>query len=103
MSPNSVQRTIQDKIKVSFSPLICEVLNESSSHNVPKDSETHFKITMVSSQFEGVARVKRHQLVYKALDVELKSGVHALALHLFTPEEWKGSSPESPKCLGGEK
>ena len=103
MSPNSVERIIQDKVKTSFSPLVCEVVNESSSHNVPKNSETHFKITMVSSQFDGLTRVKRHQLVYKTLDLELKSGVHALALHLFTPEEWKGSSPESPKCLGGEK
>jgi len=102
MSSNLVQRTIQDKLKREFAPIFCDVINESSSHNVPKDSETHFKVTLVSAKFDGLSRVKRHQSIYKALGDELNTGVHALALHLFAPAEWKGSAPESPKCLGGE-
>ena len=30
--------------------------------------------------------------------------IHAIAIHPFTPEEWKektGESLDSPKCLGG--
>ena len=30
--------------------------------------------------------------------------IHAIAIHPFTPEEWKdktGEELESPKCLGG--
>ena len=37
-------------------------------------------MVIVSEQFEGVPLVKQHQLVYAAVDEELKSGVHALAI-----------------------
>ena len=32
-------------------------------------------------------------------------GLHALAIHAWTPEEWfdKGKAPESPPCEGGGK
>jgi BolA protein len=44
--------------------------------------------------------------VNAALAEELAGGVHALALHTMTPEEWfakGGQAPESPPCLGGSK
>jgi BolA protein len=39
------------------------------------------------------------------LAAELQSGVHALALHTYLPDEWKKqhSVPSSPNCLGGSK
>jgi BolA protein len=46
---------------------------------------------LVSQSFEGQSAVKRHQSVYAVLAAELQSGVHALALHTYLPEEWKSS------------
>src|SRR5688572_25171300 len=101
----SIQETIETKLRNALSPAHLEVINESHMHNVPKGSETHFKVVIVSSRFEGLAPVRRHQLVYGALDVEMKTkpGIHALAITSRTPAEWD-ASPEanaSPKCLGG--
>ncbi len=49
----------------------------------------HLEAIVVSRQFEGITRVKQHQLVYGALNAELKSeAIHALALKTFTPEAW---------------
>lgn len=82
------------------------VENESSGHNVPAGSETHFKITLVSRAFEGVRKVQRHQAIYQLVNDLLAGPVHALALHLYTPEEWlaQGSkAPDSPACHGGSK
>ena len=45
------------------------------AHNVPKNSETHFRLVIVSDVFDGLSRVKRHQLVYKAADEALKQGI----------------------------
>jgi BolA protein len=72
---------------------------------VPRGSETHFKVVVVSTLFEGMAPVKRHQLVYGALAAELgrkpaEGGIHALAITSRTPTEW-AASPEanqSPLC-----
>jgi stress-induced morphogen len=101
----SIKETIELKLRDALAPAHLEVINESHMHNVPKGSETHFKVVVVSSRFEGLAAVRRHQLVYGALDAEMKKkpGIHALAITSRTPAEWD-ASPEanaSPKCLGG--
>lgn len=82
-----------------------DLTNESHMHNVPANSETHFKLVLVSEDFAGRRPVQRHQAVYKVLEAEMQNGVHALALHLYTPEEWaqKAGAPDSPQCLGGGK
>ena len=67
---------------------------------------SHFKLTVVSDEFQDVALVKRHQLVYKILKEELQGGVHALAMHLYAPTEWSDrnqAAPDSPDCRGGSK
>lgn len=102
----SVQQTIEQKLNGSFEVAHLSVENESHMHSVPANSETHFKVTLVSSGFEGQGKVKRHQAIYKVLAEEMAGGVHALALHLYTPEEWQaqgGEAPASPNCMGGSK
>lgn len=50
----------------------------------------HLEAIVISSQFEGKTIVKQHQLVYGALQSELKSeAIHALALKTYTPETWQ--------------
>ena len=46
----------------------------------------HLKVTVISSEFDGLSLVKQHQLVYSALKEELASeAIHALALKTETP------------------
>ncbi len=101
-----VQTAIETKLQQALMPVVMEVLNESHMHSVPPNSETHFKVSLVSEQFDGKRKVARHQLVYRLLNEEIAGPVHALALHLFTPEEWQqrhGEVPASPTCRGGSK
>lgn len=100
-----LQRRIEDKLRQRLTPESLLVENESDKHNVPRGSETHFKVTVVSRAFEGVGRVARHRLVHEVLADELKGGVHALTITPRTPEEWAADSrvSASPPCLGGEK
>ena len=47
----------------------------------------HLQVSVVSSAFTGLSRVKQHQLVYGALRSELASeAIHALALQTSTPD-----------------
>lgn len=99
----------QARIQHLLQPLMpshLEVINESSMHQVPKDSETHFKILMVSEQFQGLSRIARHRLVNKQLQAELNHGLHALSMHLFTVVEWEQRTApieNSPKCRNGRR
>ena len=103
---NLVQNSIEQKLVNGLSVDYLDVINESSNHNVPANSETHFKVILVAKDFEGLNMVKRHQKIYQLLRHELQNGVHALALHTLTAEEWRekhGEVPDSPLCRGGEK
>jgi BolA protein len=102
----SVQQSIETKLAAGLGPEYLQVLNESSQHNVPPNSETHFKVVIVSPEFEEKRKVARHQAVYGLLAEELAGPVHALALHTYSPDEWserQAEAPQSPACLGGSK
>ena len=46
----------------------------------------HLQVSVVSTAFAGLSRVKQHQLVYGALRQELASeAIHALAVQTATP------------------
>lgn len=102
-----VQRALVDTLDGGFSPTHLEVSNESGMHNVAPGSETHFKVIIVSESFVGQSLVQRHRAVHKALDSLLAGPIHALSLHLYSPEQWadkldkSGAVPDSPPCLGG--
>ena len=102
----ATQALLIRKLNDSLKPTHLEVSNESHMHNVPADSETHFRVVVVSDLFEGLALVKRHRAVNEVVAEELANRIHALALHTYTPEEYEarhGATPESPDCLGGSK
>jgi len=102
----SVLNILEEKLAEAFDPAHIEVVNESHMHAGPPDAETHFKLTLVSDGFAGVRRVVRHQSVYRVLAAELEGPVHALALHLYTEQEWQEKSrqsPDSPNCRGASK
>jgi acid stress-induced BolA-like protein IbaG/YrbA len=48
----------------------------------------HFFAVIVSAQFEGLARVRRHQRVYAALGDRMREQIHALSMKTLTPAEW---------------
>jgi acid stress-induced BolA-like protein IbaG/YrbA len=49
----------------------------------------HWFATIVSSAFEGMRSIKRHQSVYAILGSRLDTDeVHALSMRTFTPAEW---------------
>lgn len=101
----SIQDRIEQKLAAAFDLAHLEVVNESGGHNVPAGSETHFKVVLVAETFAGQRPLARHRLVNQALADELAGPVHALAIHTYTPEEWRtrfGSAPLSPPCLGGK-
>ena len=47
----------------------------------------HFFATIVSAQFEGLPRVRRHQRVYAALGDRMREQIHALSMKTLTPAE----------------
>jgi acid stress-induced BolA-like protein IbaG/YrbA len=55
----------------------------------------HFQALVVSSAFEGLPKVRRHQLVYAALGERMRDEIHALSMMTLTPAEWAQRSAPS--------
>jgi len=77
-----IEAAILNNFAVSF----IELINESHMHSGPAP-ESHFKLVLVSEDFNNLSKVRRQQAVYKVLK-ELMPQFHALGLHTYTPEEW---------------
>jgi BolA-like protein 1 len=102
MSSGPIQNRITECLQ-TLKPTHLEVVNESYMHNVPKGSESHFKVLVVSEEFKGLQLIKRHRIVNGLVKEELKEDfVHALSIVAKAPEEFDGQSLEpSPSCRGG--
>jgi len=92
----SVEKSIGEKLAKAFRPSELAVENESGKHAGHAGArdhlgrvtgETHFRVRVVSSHFEGKSRLERHREVNAALKDELAGPVHALAIQALTPSE----------------
>jgi BolA protein len=102
----TIEQQVRDQLSQAFAPTHLELDNESHMHSVPANSETHFRLVLVSDRFAGKRPVARHQLVYGELADLLAGPVHALAMHLYDDGEWaarQAPAPASPACHGGSK
>ena len=97
-------RNIQDTIKRTlikdFNPSVLKIVNESYMHSVPQDSETHFKLVIVSDFFMNISQVKRHQIIYKSLE-EIMKQIHALSINSYDEIEYSKNPIilDSPNCV----
>ncbi len=80
-----IRQTLED----TFQPESLQVDDDSHLHaghaGARPGGETHYRVAMVASAFEGMSRVDRQRAVNKALAAEFADGLHALQLNLRTP------------------
>lgn len=74
VTPQSIQQSIS-------AGLACDQLEV-------RGDGAHFEALIVAAAFIGLARVRRHQLVYAALGDRMREEVHALSMTTLTPDEW---------------
>jgi len=87
----SLQSRMREKLTLSLHPTQLDVVNESHLHaghgGSPGTGESHFRLLIVSGDFQGKSRVERHRIVNELLREELRDGVHALAIKALAPGE----------------
>ncbi|MCC6598239.1 MAG: BolA family transcriptional regulator [Alphaproteobacteria bacterium] len=88
-----MEDVIKKEIQARFTPSHFELINESHKHHGHAgddgSGQTHFKLLIVSSVFEGQGRVERQRGVNTALETAFSSGLHAINMKLFTPTEFE--------------
>src|SRR5580692_10417690 len=87
----TVTHIITNKLREAFAPESLDVTDESHLHEGHAGhrpgGETHFRVYIVSTAFEGKSRIERHRMINAMLAAELAGSVHALAIKAQAPGE----------------
>lgn len=73
-----------------LAPVRLELIDDSAlhaGHAGARDGGGHFRLLIVSEAFAGKTTVKRHRMVFDALDELMRSRIHALSIQSLTPDE----------------
>tara|TARA_Y100000588_G_C13620906_1_gene655382 strand:+ start:317 stop:580 length:264 start_codon:yes stop_codon:yes gene_type:complete len=65
-----------------------DIIDESDKHqNHAQSNGGHFKLFIISKDFDGKTLIQRHRLVYDVLSSMIKKEIHALSINARTPSE----------------
>jgi stress-induced morphogen len=81
---------LRQRLEEAFNPQELLVKDQSQlhiGHEGARDGKGHFDVTIVSTMFVNVNRVRRHRMIYEALRDLIESDIHALRIKAYTPAE----------------
>jgi BolA protein len=79
---------IRARLQAALAPVELEVLDEGHKHAGHANAgKGHFHVRIVSAAFAGQLPLKRHRMIYAALDGLLDNGIHALSIDARAPEQ----------------
>ena len=58
-----------------------------AGHAGARDGRGHYRVRIVTKDFEGLRPIQRHQLVYRSLGDMMQTDIHALSITALTPDE----------------
>ena len=78
MTKGPIELEIINNLNESMNISSLKIINESFMHNVPKDSESHFKVIIVSDDFKNLWYNKLMKLAkqYKLTDYVTRKLIH---------------------------
>lgn len=77
---------IRERLQQALAPLELEVLDEGHKHAGHANAgKGHFHVRIVSAAFAGQLPIKRHRMVYAALQGLMDNGIHALSIDASAP------------------
>lgn len=81
---------IEVKLRERLEATEVRVIDDSAAHAGHAGAASgagHFRAFVVSAKFEGLSKVAAQRLVYRALDDEMGTAIHALSIRTATPGE----------------
>ena len=87
----TMKELIETRLTNALQPSHLAVVDESHLHaghaGWREGGDTHYRLDIVSTAFEGKSRIDRHRLVNTALAEAFERGLHALAVKARAPGE----------------
>jgi BolA protein len=90
MSASDRIERMRSRLHEALRPTVMDVVDEShlhAGHAGAQSGRGHYRLRIVSRQFEGLLPLARHRAVYEALGEMMQTDIHALSIEALTPEE----------------
>lgn len=90
MTDNQRVERIRAALEAALAPSALDISDDSAAHAGHAGALTgkgHFSVRIVAARFAGLPPLKRHRLVYAALETLLETDIHALSIDARAPQE----------------
>ena len=90
MTDNQRVERIRAALEAALAPSALDISDDSAAHAGYAGALTgkgHFSVRIVAERFAGLPPLKRHRLVYAALETLLETDIHALSIDARAPEQ----------------
>jgi BolA protein len=98
MSLNTIKQYLISRLKITF----IKIFDDSLLHNHKKNTLTHLRIIIVSSNFNQHSMITRHRIVFDLLSEIKQERIYSITLNTHSPLEWETQQNKkicSSKCL----
>ncbi|TNF98390.1 MAG: BolA family transcriptional regulator [Gammaproteobacteria bacterium] len=81
---------IRQRLTDALQPESLDIEDDSASHagHASAGGGGHFNVIIVSDRFTDLNLIKRHRLVYEAVDDMMNTEIHALSIKAYSPGEF---------------
>lgn len=89
MSKERVEQ-IEAALTTEFAPELLEIIDDGHLHRGhagAREGKGHFRVRIVSKKFIGLTTIKRHRMVFAAVDELMETEIHALSIDARAPGE----------------
>ena len=89
VSAQRIER-IRAALQTVLAPTHLEIIDDSyhhTGHAGAQDGKGHFRVSIVAESFAGEAPLRRHRMVYAAVDKLMVTDIHALSIDARAPGE----------------
>ena len=90
MTDNQRVERIRAALEAALAPSALDISDDSAAHAGHAGALTgkgHFSLRIVADRFTGLPPLKRHRLIYAALEALLETDIHALSIDARAPQE----------------
>ncbi len=90
MSASDRIERMRSRLHEALRPTVMDIVDEShlhAGHAGARSGRGHYRLRIVSRQFEGLLPLARHRAIYEALGEMMQTDIHALTIQALTPEE----------------
>ncbi len=92
-------KLIERRLRERLRPQHLETWDDSAKHAGHRGATSgggHYRLVIVSAEFEGKSLLERHRIVNQALEDLFGERIHALSMRTLTPDQFESQASPRP-------